>query len=94
LFGATIPDLLVLRDWLASLGVTHVVMELTGVYWKAPYYMLEDDFEVLLVNSAHLKHVPGRKADVIDAGWIAEILSYGLLRAQLRHPDRFGSCGI
>jgi transposase len=62
-FGATTPDLLELRDWLASLGVTHVAMESTGVYWKAPYYLLEDDFEMLLVNAAHLKHVPGRKTD-------------------------------
>ena len=88
-FGATTPDLLVLRDWLASLGVTHVAMESTGVYWKAPYYMLEDDFEVLLVNAAHLKHVPGRKTDVIDAQWIAEILSYGLLRPSFVPPRPF-----
>ena len=79
-FGATTPDLMMLRDWLISQEVTHVAMESTGVYWKAPYYVLEDDFEVLLVNAAHLKHVPGRKTDVIDAQWIAEVLSYGLLR--------------
>jgi Transposase len=53
-FGATTPDLMMLRDWLISLGVTHVAMESTGVYWKAPYYMLEDHFEMLLVNAAHL----------------------------------------
>jgi transposase len=64
-FGATTPDLLALRDWLELLGVTHVAMESTGVYWKAPYYVLEDAFEVLLVNAAHLKHVPGRKTDVM-----------------------------
>jgi transposase len=86
-FGATTPDLLALRDWLASLGVTHVAMESTGVYWKAPYYLLEDDFEVVLVNAAHLKHVPGRKTDVIDAQWIAELLSYGLLRASFVPPE-------
>jgi transposase len=85
-FGATTPDLLELRDWLASLGVTHVAMESTGVYWKAPYYLLEDDFEVLLVNAAHLKHVPGRKTDVIDAQWIAEVLSDGLLRPSFVPP--------
>jgi transposase len=79
-FGATTPDLEALRDWLAAFGVTHVAMESTGVYWKAPHYMLEDDFKVLLVNAAHLKHVPDRKTDVIDAQWIAEVLSYGLLR--------------
>jgi transposase len=87
-FGATTPDLVELRDWLASLGVTHVAMESTGVYWKAPYYLLEDDFEVLLVNAAHLKHVPGRKT-VIDAQWIAEVLSYGLLRPSFVPPRPF-----
>jgi transposase len=64
-FGATTPDLLDLRDWLAAAAVTHVAMESTGVYWKAPYYLLEDEFEVLLVNAAHLKHVPGRKTDLL-----------------------------
>jgi transposase len=88
-FGATTPDLLELRDWLALLGVTHVAMESTGVYWKAPYYLLEDDFEMLLVNAAHLKHVPGRKTDVIDAQWIAEVLSYGLLRPSFVPPRPF-----
>jgi transposase len=88
-FGATTPDLLALRDWLASVGVTHVAMESTGVYWKHPYYLLEDDFEVLLVNAAHLKHVPGRKTDVIDAQWIAEVLSYGLLRGSFVPPKPF-----
>ena len=88
-FGATTPDLLELRDWLASLGVTHMAMESTGVYWKAPYYLLEDDFEMLLVNAAHLKHVPGRKTDVIDAQWIAEVLSYGLLRPSFVPPRPF-----
>ncbi len=85
-FGATTPDLLALRDWLAQLGVTHVAMESTGVYCKAPYYLLEDDFELLLVNAAHLKHVPGRKTDAIDAAWIAELLSYGLLRPSFVPP--------
>jgi transposase len=85
-FGATTPDLLDLRDWLTTAGVTHVAMESTGVYWKAPYYMLEDAFEVLLVNATHLKHVPGRKTDVIDSQWIAEVLSYGLLRPSFVPP--------
>jgi transposase len=88
-FGATTPDLVALRDWLVGLGVTQVAMESTGVYWKAPYYMLEDEFEVLLVNAAHLKHVPGRKTDVIDAQWIAEVLSYGLLRPSFVPPRPF-----
>jgi transposase len=85
-FGATTPDLLDLRDWLTAAAVTHVAMESTGVYWKAPYYLLEDAFEVLLVNATHLKHVPGRKTDVIDAQWIAEVLSYGLLRPSFVPP--------
>jgi transposase len=85
-FGATTPDLVVLWDRLVGLGVTQVALECTGVYWKAPYCMLEDGFEVLLVNAAHLKHVPGRKTDVIDAQWIAEVLSYGGVAAQFRAP--------
>lgn len=85
-FGTTTPDLLALSDWLMGLGVTHVAMEATGVYWKPPYYILEDDFEVLLVNPAHIKHVPGRKTDAIDASWIAELLSYGLLKASFVPP--------
>jgi transposase len=85
-FGTTTPDLLGLRDWLAGLGVTHVAMESTGVYWKPVYYLLEDDFEVLLVNAAHLKHVEGRKTDTIDASWIAELCSYGLLRPSFVPP--------
>lgn len=85
-FGTTVPDLLALNDWLAGLGVTHVAMESTGVYWKSPYYLLEDDFEVLLVNAAHVKHVPGRKTDTIDAAWLALLLSRGLLRASFVPP--------
>ena len=85
-FGTTTPDLLALHDWLAGLGVTHVAMESTGVYWKAPYYLLEGDFEVLLVNASHVKHVPGRKTDTIDAAWLALLLSRGLLRASFVPP--------
>jgi transposase len=85
-FGTTVPDLPALRDWLGGLGVTHVAMESTGVYWKSPYYLLEDDFDVLLVNAAHVKHVPGRKTDTIDAAWLARLLSRGLLRASFVPP--------
>jgi transposase len=85
-YGTTTPDLLALSDWLAGLGVTHVAMESTGVYWKAPYYLLEGDFEVLLVNAAHVKHVPGRKTDTIDAAWLALLLSRGLLRPSFVPP--------
>ena len=76
-FGATTPDLLELRDWLAASEVTHVAMESTGVYWKAPYYMLEDEFEVLLVNARHVKNLPGRKTDVADATWLAQLGAHG-----------------
>ena len=85
-FGTTTPDLLALRDYLEAQAVTHVAMESTGVYWKCLYYALEDDFELLLVNAAHIKHVPGRKTDTIDAAWIAQLLACGLLRASLVPP--------
>jgi transposase len=85
-FGTTTPDLLALHDWLAAHEVTHVAMESTGVYWRCIYYVLEDDFECLLVNAAHIKHVPGRKTDTIDAAWIAQLLACGLLRGSLVPP--------
>ncbi|MGH9200094.1 MAG: IS110 family transposase, partial [Vicinamibacterales bacterium] len=85
-FGTTTPDLMALRDWLQAHRVTHVAMEATGVYWKCVYYALEDDFEVILVNAAHIKHVPGRKTDTIDAAWIAQLLAHGLLRASFVPP--------
>lgn len=87
-YGTTTPDLLALRDWLGDLAVTHVAMESTGVYWKGPYYTLEDRFELLLVNSNHVKHVPGRKTDTIDAAWLAQLLAHGLLRASFVPPPR------
>jgi len=85
-FGTTTADLLALRDWLLSLSVTHVAMESTGVYWKPVFYVLEDGFTVLLVNAQHLKHVPGRKSDVIDSAWIAQLLENGLLRGSFVPP--------
>jgi len=60
-FATTTSDLLALRDWLAVHGVTHVALASTGVYWKCVYYVLEDDFELLLVNAQHIKHVPGAR---------------------------------
>src|SRR6516165_8043082 len=79
-------DLLALRDWLAAHEVTHVAMESTGVYWKAVYYVLEDAFTVLLVNAQHMKNVPGRKTDVSDCAWIAQLLEHGLLRSSFVPP--------
>src|SRR5881628_1063399 len=86
-YGTMTDDLLALADWLAAEGVTHVAMESTGVYWKAPYNLLEGQFEVLLANAQHIKTVPGRKTDVKDAEWIADLLRHGLLRASFV-PDR------
>src|SRR5262249_55456497 len=85
-FGTTTHELLVLHDWLQANGVTHVAMEPTGGYWKPVYYVLEDSFTVLLVNAAHLKRVPGRKTDVSDCRWIAQLLAHGLLRASFVPP--------
>jgi len=79
-FGTMTEDLLGLVDWLRAGGATHVAMESTGVYWKPVFNILEGEFEVLLVNAQHIKHVPGRKTDVKDAQWIAELLQHGLLR--------------
>jgi transposase len=86
-FGTMTDDLLALADWLAEQGVTHVAMESTGVYWKAPFNLLEGQFEVLLANAQHIKAVPGRKTDVQDAEWIADLLRHGLLKASFV-PDR------
>ena len=81
------PDLLALGDWLAAGGVTHVAMESTGVYWKPLWNLLEEQFTLLLVNAQHIKAVPGRKTDVTDAAWIADLLRHGLLRGSFV-PDR------
>jgi transposase len=85
-FGTTTPDLLALCDWLRGHGVTHVAMEATGVYWKPVYYTLEGEFELLLVNAAHVKQVPGRKTDTKDAAWLCQLLECGLLRASFVPP--------
>jgi transposase len=86
-FGTMTADLLALGDWLADGGVTHVAMESTGVYWKPVWNLFEERFALLLVNAAHVKVVPGRKRDVGDAEWLAELLRHGLLRASFV-PDR------
>src|SRR5881409_1538418 len=79
-FSTTTNALLALLDWLTGAGCTHVAMESTGVYWKPVYNILEGHLELLVVNAQHLKAVPGRKTDVKDAEWIAELLQHGLLR--------------
>lgn len=80
-FGTKTPELLEMADWLTHCGVTDVAMESTGVYWHPVYNLLEGSFEMMVVNAKHIKHVPGRKTDVKDAEWLAELLSYGLLKA-------------
>jgi transposase len=85
-FQTTVRGLLALRDWLAAHRVTQVAMEATGVFWKPVWYVLEDEFELLLVNARHVKQVPGRKTDVSDAEWLCRLLEAGLLRASLVPP--------
>ncbi len=85
-FGTTAAELLALRDWLSAHEVTHVAMESTGVYWKPVYYVLEDQFTCLLVNPEHVSRVPGRKTDVSDSEWLAELLEHGLLRGSFVPP--------
>jgi transposase len=79
-FSTMTTDVCQMRDWLTSLGVTHVAMESTGVFWKPIYNVLEGHFELLVVNAQHIKAVPGRKTDMNDAEWIADLLRHGLLR--------------
>jgi transposase len=80
-FKTMTADLLELSAWLTTQGVTHVALESTGVYWKAPWNVLESSFTLLLVNAQHMKQVPGRKTDVRDSEWIADLLRHGLLKA-------------
>jgi transposase len=80
-FKTTTKELLALSDWLAGEGCTHVAMEATGVYWKPVWHVLSDgDFTLVLANAAHVKNVPGRKTDVNDATWLADLLAHGLIR--------------
>jgi transposase len=85
-FGTMTVDLLALSDWLLACGCTHVAIESTGDYWKPVFNILEGSCEVLLVNAQHVKVVPGRKTDVKDAAWLAELLQHGLLRASFIPP--------
>ena len=86
-FSTMTQDLLALSDWLAEHGVTHVAMESTGVYWKPVFNVLEGRVRVLLVNAEHIKQVPGRKTDVKDCQWIAQLLQPGLLKASFVPPE-------
>jgi transposase len=80
-FTTTTAGLLALSDWLSENGCAHVAMEATGVYWKPVWHVLSDgDVELVLANASHVKNVPGRKTDISDAAWLAELLAHGLIR--------------
>jgi transposase len=85
-FSTTTSGLLELEKWLAGAGCTHVVMEATGVYWKPVWHVLEESFELLLANAQHVRNVPGRKSDVNDAVWLADLLAHGLIRGSFVPP--------
>ncbi len=85
-FATTVRGLVALRDWLEAHRVTHVAMEATGVYWQPVWQVLEDAFELILVNARHVKQVPGRKTDVSDAAWICQLMEAGLLRGSFVPP--------
>src|SRR2546428_154381 len=85
-FGTMTKELLALRDWLEANGVTHVAMESTGIYWKPIFYVLEGSFTCLLANAAHIAQVPGRKTDVKDCVWIAQLVEHGLVRGSFVPP--------
>ena len=79
-FGTSTPELLALADWLRTHEVTHVLMESTGVYWKPVWHVLAGHFELVLANATAVRNVPGRKSDVSDAAWLADLLAHGLVR--------------
>lgn len=85
-WGTMTGDILMMADWMAAQGVTHVAMESTGVFWKPIFNILEGRFKVLLVNARHLKQVPGRKSDVRDCQWIGQLLQHGLLKGSFIPP--------
>lgn len=85
-FATTTSALLALADWLSAQEVDHVAMEATGVYWKPVWHILESHFSLVLANAAHVKNLPGRKTDVNDAMWLADLLAHGLIRASFVPP--------
>lgn len=86
-FRTTTTELCQLFDWLAEHACTHVAMEATGVYWKPVWHVLEGSFELVLANAGHIRNVPGRKTDVRDSEWIADLLAHGLIRASFVPPE-------
>jgi len=85
-FGTMTADLIRMRDWLQAEGCTHVGMESTGVYWMPVYTVLEGQFDLIVGNATHIKQVPGRKTDVKDSEWLAELLRHGLIRRSFVPP--------
>src|SRR5262245_34632465 len=85
-FGATTADLLALSDWLTADDCTHVALESTGVYWNPIWQVLEGQFTLVLANAMHIRNIPGRKSDVNDATWIADLLAHGLIRGSFVPP--------
>lgn len=85
-FATTTGALIELQEWLSTHAVTHVAMEATGVYWKPVWHLLEGYFELVLANAQHIRNVPGRKTDVNDAAWIADLLAHGLIRSSFVPP--------
>lgn len=85
-FGMSTGKLLDLSSWLVSEGVTHVVMEATGSYWKSVWHVLEGQFELMLANPVQVRNLPGRKSDVNDATWMADLLAHGLIRGSFVPP--------
>src|SRR5262245_13536216 len=85
-FGTSTPDVLALSDWLTTHGGTHVALESTGVFWKPVWAVLEGAFQLVLANAMHIRNIPGRKSDVSDATWIADLLAHGLIRGSFVPP--------
>ena len=85
-FGTTTGELLALAEWLAARAITHVALESTGVYWKPVWHVLEGQCELVLANAMHIRNIPGRKSDVNDATWIADLLAHGLIRGSFVPP--------
>ncbi len=85
-FGMNTNQILTLSSWLLSEGITHVVMEATGSYWKSVWQVLEGQFKLILANPVHIRNLPGRKSDVNDATWMADLLAHGLIRSSFVPP--------
>ena len=90
-FETTTSALLLLKEWLLAERITHLAMESAGVYWKPVFNVLDGHFTLLLVKTRHIKHVPGRKTDVMDAEWICQLLRAGLLKGSFVPPSGRGS---